>query len=73
MPRTLAIVGTMVKWTTPEIKAMFKWFEEVGFGADVEECRRIEPGLMGLEEWLREESGFADGTGGGAEAPGPHE
>ena len=58
MPRTLALVGTMVKWTTPEIKAMFQWFEEEGFGADVDACRQIEPALLTLEDWLRGECAF---------------
>lgn len=66
MPKTLAVVGTLVKWTTPEVGAMFKWLERVGFGADVGECRGLNPGMLDFEGWLRERSGFVDKGAGGA-------
>ena len=52
------MVGTVVKWATPEVGSMFRWLEEVGFKADVEECRRLVPGLLDFEGWLREVSAF---------------
>ena len=66
MPKTLAVVGTVVKWTTPEVGAMFKWFEQVGFKADLAECERENPGMLDFEQWLREESGFVNAEAGGA-------
>lgn len=66
MPKTLAVVGTVVKWTTPEVGSMFKWFEQVGFGADVQACRKEFEGLLDFEQWLREESGFVNPEAGGA-------
>ena len=58
MPMIFPFVGGLVQWKIPEVKAMFSWFKEVGFAADVEECRRIHPGILDFETWLREESGF---------------
>ena len=58
LPKAPAVVGTLVKWNTPEIKAMFRWFEEEGFKADIGECRRVWPGLKGFEEWCVETGVF---------------
>lgn len=64
MPKTLAVVGTVVKWTTPELGAMFKWLAQVGYGADVNACRAEHPGMLDFEQWLREESGFVNAEAG---------
>jgi hypothetical protein len=37
---------------------MFKWFVDVGFGADPKEYRRKFPEMHSFERWLREESQF---------------
>ena len=39
---------------------MFVWFGTDGYGADVEGCRKLVPGMLGLEEWLRTESAYKD-------------
>ena len=31
---------------------MFEWFEKHGYGADVGECRRLNPGMQDLRAWL---------------------
>ena len=54
MPKSPAIIGTLVKWTQPEIKSMFLWFENVGFKADIAECKRIHPGLLDFASWLKQ-------------------
>lgn len=58
MPTTLGLIGSVVQWKVPELKLMFKWFKEVGFGADVAECRTIHPGLQDWRKWLEESSAF---------------
>lgn len=51
------LVASGVKWVMKgTVGEMFRWFEEEGYGADVKECRRWKPGMMGWEEWLREAS-----------------
>lgn len=58
MPMMFPFVGNVVQWKMPEVKAMFEWYKDVGFGADVGACRQIHPGLLDFETWLKEESQF---------------
>lgn len=37
---------------------MFKWFHDEGYGADVEEVKKIHPGLKDFGTWLETESEF---------------
>ena len=37
---------------------MFDWFEREGYGVDLAELRRREPGLQDFDTWLRESSKF---------------
>lgn len=41
----------LLEHVIPNIGIMMKWLKEIGFGADVEECRRVLPEVMTLEEW----------------------
>jgi uncharacterized protein YbjT (DUF2867 family) len=36
-----------------DLAAMFDWLDNEGYGADLAQLRRIRPGLVGLESWLR--------------------
>ncbi|KAG8529991.1 uncharacterized protein KY384_005473 [Bacidia gigantensis] len=54
MPIAHCLVGNLVQWKVPEIKAMFLWFKEKGCAASVNECRSIHPEMLNLEGWLRE-------------------
>ncbi|MEU5689579.1 NmrA/HSCARG family protein [Streptomyces venezuelae] len=38
----------------PDLAAMFDWLDTEGYSADMAELRRVRPGLVGLEGWLRE-------------------
>ena len=58
MPMVPGFVGSIVQWKIPQLQSMSDWFRVVGFGASVEECRRLNPGLQDFEMWLRESSGF---------------
>jgi uncharacterized protein YbjT (DUF2867 family) len=55
-PTTYGIVGSALRWM---LSVQMDWFRDLGFGADVEECKMLLPGLLGFEQWLREESGFS--------------
>jgi hypothetical protein len=52
-PRMWNVVGSGIRWAINEAGTSMKWFEEVGFGVDVEEARREEPRLADFETWLR--------------------
>ena len=47
LARSLQVI-TAIVLTEPQMK----WFDEIGFAADVEDVRRLHPGMMELEEWL---------------------
>ena len=58
MPKAPALVGTLVQWQTPELKSMFGWFKNVGFRADIEECRKINPKMLKFQSWLKETDNY---------------
>ncbi|KAH8819136.1 hypothetical protein F5884DRAFT_743561 [Xylogone sp. PMI_703] len=59
MPMAPCPIGTAVKYFLKDtVGDMFKWFEEVGYGGDVAECKKILPGLVDYRTWLVEQSPF---------------
>ncbi|KAL9118533.1 MAG: hypothetical protein Q9187_004924 [Circinaria calcarea] len=59
LPVTYGVLGGLVRWGVKEMGLMVKWFEEVGYGADVEECRRLNPEMRDFGKWLRDSKAFA--------------
>lgn len=56
MVQTYWPFASFLKWAVGDVGVMFKWFEEEGYGADLQKCRRLNPDMMDFETWLREES-----------------
>jgi len=56
LPMTWAVVAKGVLWWVPEAKTSFEWFRECGYGADIGELRKLEPGMQDFRAWLRESS-----------------
>ncbi|KAK0725118.1 nucleoside-diphosphate-sugar epimerase family protein [Lasiosphaeris hirsuta] len=56
LPIYWAVVAKGVLWWVPEAKTSFEWFREFGYRADIEELRRLEPGLQDFKAWLKESS-----------------
>lgn len=57
------LINAMVK----EMGNMFRWFRDVGYGAEIDELRRLHPGVKTLAVWLETESawkGKGKGKGG---------
>lgn len=52
-PRMWSYIGSSLRWAVGEASASMAWFETVGFGADLERVRELEPGLCDFESWLR--------------------
>lgn len=62
MPITFGFVGSVIQMMVKELGTMFKWFVDVGYKADIEECRRLnQAGMQDFETWLKEESKFNQG------------
>jgi uncharacterized protein YbjT (DUF2867 family) len=57
MPRTYTWAGSILQYMIKEVGIMFTWFKEEGYGADIQQCKNINPEMLDLETWLREESG----------------
>jgi uncharacterized protein YbjT (DUF2867 family) len=58
LPMTFGSVAQMLCWMSKELGYMFDWFKDVGFGADIEECKSVNPGMKGFEDWLETESSW---------------
>lgn len=59
MPRTYDILGRVIKFLAWEqLGIMFKWFVDVGFGADPKEYTKRYPEMHNFEKWLKEQSKF---------------
>ncbi|EXJ95693.1 hypothetical protein A1O1_00816 [Capronia coronata CBS 617.96] len=58
LPTTYGFVARMIMWMSKEFGSMFQWFYDEGFGADIEECRKINPGMKDFATWLDKESQF---------------
>ncbi|KAI4943869.1 hypothetical protein J4E91_009015 [Alternaria rosae] len=61
LPMTYRSVAGALCWMSKELGYMFNWFREKGFGADNEECKRMNPEMKGFETWLETESSWRKG------------
>jgi len=57
-PTTFQFVGSAIMFMVKEVGVMFKWFADVGYGADIQALRKEEPKLQDFGTWLKESSGF---------------
>lgn len=53
-PTTWGLIARLVLWLSEEMVTMYAFFEREGYGADVEEVRKLHPGLRDLGMWLDE-------------------
>ncbi|KAL8952926.1 MAG: hypothetical protein Q9222_001185 [Ikaeria aurantiellina] len=58
VPVTYESLGRVFRWLKDDIGKMLQWFDDEGYGADIVKLKEMHPGLMGLGEWLENESGF---------------
>ncbi|KAK0738036.1 hypothetical protein B0T18DRAFT_394397 [Schizothecium vesticola] len=57
LPQTWTFLGSLLLWMVADVGNMFAFFEEEGYGADIEARRRELP-TQDFETWLREGSQF---------------
>jgi uncharacterized protein YbjT (DUF2867 family) len=58
LPTTWRPLAALFMAVVKDMGYMYKWFHDEGFGADVEEVKKIHPGLKDFETWLETESAF---------------
>ena len=56
IPESYTFVARGVMWFVGELGTMYRWIEDVGFGADIAALRKQHPGLLSWKEWLVKES-----------------
>lgn len=57
-PATFWFLGSLLTYLVTEVRLMISWFASDGYKANIRELRKEHPGLLSLEEWIREESDF---------------
>lgn len=55
LPETFTFLGTLMLWMVKEMGAMFAFFENQGYGVDIEAAKKIVP-TEDFETWLKESS-----------------
>lgn len=58
MPETFGFVACIALAAVKSVGNMFNYLKKQGTGANVEECKKIYPGLMDFGMWLEKESQF---------------
>ncbi|GAB7324027.1 hypothetical protein MBLNU13_g07422t1 [Cladosporium sp. NU13] len=56
IPATYPWLAWMIRTLVPELRHMFGWFAQSGFGTDVQDVRARYPFMSDFRSWLREES-----------------
>ncbi|KAI1799319.1 nucleoside-diphosphate-sugar epimerase family protein [Daldinia bambusicola] len=58
LPTTYHFVAALINWMSKELGYMFRWFRNVGYGADIASLRKMNPDLKDFGTWLETESQF---------------
>lgn len=53
MPMMWTIVGQGVRWVIEEARTSMRWFDDEGFGVDINALKDTEVSVMDFETWLR--------------------
>ncbi|KAK3380968.1 hypothetical protein B0H63DRAFT_395776 [Podospora didyma] len=59
VPMAYSFLGTILTYAVREMGLMIGWFASDGYKADIEARRRDYPGMLTMEQWLAQKSGFA--------------
>jgi uncharacterized protein YbjT (DUF2867 family) len=60
LPTTYEFICSLFLWLVKDMGLMFRWFREHGYGANIQELRKIHPGLKDSAAWLEEDSAFVE-------------
>ena len=55
---TYSILGSALMWGVAELGHMIGWFGTDGYKADIPNLKKIHPGLLNMEAWIKEKSAF---------------
>ncbi|KAK6363483.1 hypothetical protein TWF730_000915 [Orbilia blumenaviensis] len=58
LPTTFRLIGSALNYMVKDFGYMFKWFNDVGYGADIPALKKVNPELKDFATWLETESLF---------------
>lgn len=58
LPTTYRLISVAINAMVKEMGYMFKWFRDVGYGADIQHLKTLNPELKNFENWLGTESAW---------------
>ncbi|KAH7075068.1 hypothetical protein FB567DRAFT_453100 [Paraphoma chrysanthemicola] len=58
LPTTFGFVASAIMMMVKDMRYMFKWFGDVGYGADIPALRQVHPDLKDFATWLEKDSSF---------------
>ncbi|OAP63412.1 hypothetical protein AYL99_02639 [Fonsecaea erecta] len=58
LPTTFSLVAALIMWMVKDLGYMYRWFRDVGYGADISSLRQLNPELKDFATWLETESPF---------------
>lgn len=58
IPTTYRFVAALINWMVKELGYMYKWFRDVGYGADIQHLKKLNPELRDFKTWLETESAW---------------
>ncbi|KAF7555918.1 hypothetical protein G7Z17_g1797 [Cylindrodendrum hubeiense] len=58
IPTTFGFMGWFVLYMVKDVGTMFKWMEDEGFGANLQELKMIQPRLVDFGTYIEKQSGF---------------
>ncbi|KAG4434357.1 hypothetical protein IFR05_010168 [Cadophora sp. M221] len=53
LPQTYGFIARFLLWAIKDLSTMFRFFEHVGYYADISALREEHHGLLGLEDWIK--------------------
>jgi hypothetical protein len=61
LPTTYKFISATINVMVKEMGYMFKWFRDVGYGADIPSLKKLNPELKDFKTWLDTESAWKTG------------
>lgn len=58
MEGTFWFLGSFLKYMVTELGTMINWFGSDGYKANIPELKKMHPGLLSMEEWIKTKSAF---------------
>jgi hypothetical protein len=53
IPLSYGFIASLLKWLIADLGFMFKWFEGVGYGGDIQQLKTEFPFVLDFRTWLR--------------------